>query len=260
MKRTSPHLCVLDLFSGFGGFALGLQNAGMKISAFCEIDPFCRRVLASNWPGTIIYEDVQTLTKERLVKDGLRKIDVVCGGFPCTDISVAGKRLGIAGPRSGLWKEFYRCVGEIRPAYVIVENVPGRPGGNIDAWLGTVLGDLASLGYDAEWHCIPACAVGAPHRRDRVWIIAHALRIRLSNWISNGLAERDIAEGKEEQAFAGHRSTWWSTEPRVVPLVHGLPRKLAGWRKASVMGLGNSLVPQIPELIGDMIMDYQDKQ
>ena len=151
-------LRLLDLFSGIGGFSLGLERSGgFKTVAFCEIEPFCRRVLAKYWPDVPCYDDIRTLTAERLAADGVG-VDAVCGGFPCQDISVAGKGAGIAGERSGLWREYARIIGELRPRFVIVENVAALLGRG----LGDVLGDLAALGYDAEWHCIPASAVGAP--------------------------------------------------------------------------------------------------
>jgi DNA (cytosine-5)-methyltransferase 1 len=162
-------LQVLDLFSGIGGFSLGLERTGgFKTVAFCEIEPFPRKVLVKHWPEVPQYEDVRTLTAERLAADGIA-VDVICGGFPCQDISTAGKGAGLAGERSGLWREIARLVGELRPSYVIVENVSALLGRG----LGTVLGDLAEIGYDAEWHCIPASHVGAPHRRDRIWIVAY---------------------------------------------------------------------------------------
>jgi DNA (cytosine-5)-methyltransferase 1 len=162
-------LRVLDLFSGIGGFSLGLERTGgFKTVAFCEIEPFPRKVLAKHWPEVPCYHDVRALTAGRLAADGIG-IDVICGGFPCQDISVAGKGAGLAGERSGLWSEYARLIGEIRPRYAIVENVSAL----LSRGLADVLGDLAALGYDAEWHCIPASAVGAPHRRDRIWIVAY---------------------------------------------------------------------------------------
>jgi DNA (cytosine-5)-methyltransferase 1 len=162
-------LRVLDLFSGIGGFSLGLERTGgFTTVAFCEIEPFCQRVLAKHWPKVPIYDDVRELTGARLAADGIA-VDVICGGFPCQDISFAGKRAGLEGARSGLWSEYGRLIGELRPRFVIVENVPGL----LSLGMGTVLGDLAALRYDAVWDCVPAAAVGAPHRRDRVWLVAH---------------------------------------------------------------------------------------
>jgi DNA (cytosine-5)-methyltransferase 1 len=234
---------VLDLFSGIGGFSLGLERAGMTTVAFCEIEPFCRRVLAKHWPGVPCYDDIRTLTAERLAADGI-SVDVICGGFPCQDISVAGKGAGLAGERSGLWRHYARLIGEIRPRFVIVENVAAL----LSRGLGDVLGDLAALGYDAEWHCIPASAVGAPHRRDRVWIIAHphADSVRLQ-----GIG-RAAAEPWSQQQFAGLVQ---------VALQSAIPARSGGGihdgaadRAHRLKALGNAVVPQIPELIGRAIM------
>ena len=159
---------VLDLFSGIGGFSIGLERAGMTTVAFCEIDKKAQLVLKKHWPDVPVFEDVSTLTKELLDERGIT-VDVICGGFPCQDISYAGAGAGIEGERSGLWSEYARLIGELRPRYAIVENVSAL----LNRGLDRVLSDLASLGYDAEWHCIPASAVGAPHRRDRIWIMAY---------------------------------------------------------------------------------------
>lgn len=162
---------VLDLFSGIGGFSLGMERAGMRTVAFCEIDPYCQRVLARHWPNVPVYSDVRQLTAERLRADGIA-VDVVTAGFPCQDISVAGRNAGLDASRSGLWRHVTRLAGELRPRYVILENVPAL----LVRGLGTILADLAALGFDAEWHCIPAAALGAPHRRDRIWIVAYPNR------------------------------------------------------------------------------------
>lgn len=146
----------------------------MKTVAFCEIEPYCRAVLRKHWPEVPCYDDVRTLTAERLRADGI-EADVICGGFPCQDISLAGKGAGIDGAQSGLWAEFARLIGDLRPRYAIVENVSAL----LNRGLGRVLGDLAAIGYDAEWHCISAAAVGAPHRRDRIWIVAYPEREQL---------------------------------------------------------------------------------
>jgi DNA (cytosine-5)-methyltransferase 1 len=138
--------------------------------AFCEIEAYPRKVLAKHWPDVPIYDDVRTLTKERLDKDGIGSIDVICGGFPCQDISVAGIE---EGTRSGLWSECARLLGEIRPQYAIFENVTALLNGGGGDWFKRVLWDISQVGYDAEWHCIPASELGANHHRDRIWIIAY---------------------------------------------------------------------------------------
>ena len=160
-------LNVLDVFSGIGGFSIGLEAVGMQTVAFCEINPFCRKILTRHWPSVPVFSDITTVHKEDLKT--LPTIDVIAGGFPCQDISVAGKGGGIKAKRSGLWKEFARLINEVRPKYAIIENVANlRSTGLI-----SVLQDLWEIGYNAEWHCIPASAFGAPHRRDRIWIIAY---------------------------------------------------------------------------------------
>jgi DNA (cytosine-5)-methyltransferase 1 len=166
---AEPKLRVLDLFSGIGGFSLGLERTGgFETVAFCEIDPFCRRVLAKHWPNVRQYEDVRELTGDTLARDGIA-VDVICGGFPCQDISLAGNGAGLDGERSGLWTDYSRLIRELRPQLVLVENVAALLGRGMER----VLGDLATLGYDAEWHCIPVGRLGAPHERDRVWVIAY---------------------------------------------------------------------------------------
>lgn len=164
---------VLDLFAGIGGFTLGLERAGFETVAFCEIEPYAQKVLNKNWPGVKLYDDVRGITAERLAADGIG-VDVITGGFPCQDISVAGKGAGIEGERSGLWSECARLIGELRPRYAIFENVTNLLNGERGDWFKRVLGDISALGYDAEWHCIPASSIGAHHRRDRVWIVAYS--------------------------------------------------------------------------------------
>lgn len=164
---------VLDLFAGIGGFTLGLERAGFETVAFCEIDPYAQKVLKKNWPGVPIYDDVRTITAERLASDGIG-VDVITGGFPCQDISVSGNQAGIQdGTRSGLWSECARLLGELRPQYAIFENVTNLLNGERGAWFKRVLWDISQIGYDAEWHCIPASELGAHHHRDRIWIIAY---------------------------------------------------------------------------------------
>lgn len=201
-------LKVLDLFSGIGGFSLGLERTGgFETVAFCEIEEFPRRVLAKHWPGVPIYDDVRTLTAERLAADGIA-VDVICGGFPCQDISNAGRQAGITGARSGLWSEMARLVGEVRPRFLVVENVTNLLAGERGAWFGRVLGDLAALGYDAEWHCIPAGAVGAPHIRDRVWVVAHPNQADDRRKPDPGAVRRRATAGENQAEGADGKRNW----------------------------------------------------
>lgn len=204
---------ILDLFSGIGGFSLGLERAGMKTIAFCESDKFCQKVLKKHWPNVPIFEDITKLKGDMIDET----IDLVCGGFPCQPFSVAGKRKGKEDDRY-LWPEMLRIIQEAKPAWVIGENVAGiesifqydrfsgmegkeyisqevakidftgickRTGTNM-LWL--VLEDLEKLGYEVQPFIIPACAVNAPHRRDRIWIIAHSEGI--------GRKRRDSVKGE----------------------------------------------------------------
>ncbi len=240
---------VLDLFSGIGGFSLGLERAGMRTVAFCEIDPWCRSELAGRWPGVPIFEDVRTLSGS-----AVGRADVVCGGFPCQDISTAGRRAGIAGPRSGLWAEYARIVGELRPRYIIVENVAAL----LNFGLGRVLGDLAALGYDAEWHGIPAAALGAPHQRDRVWIIAYAPGDRCQGELRKTLAQAlDDFPLKALGPWygAGHPFEDWRElldQSELRRMDDGVSSTVD--IRPRLHAYGNAVIPQIPEIIGRAIM------
>ncbi len=158
---------VLDLFSGIGGFSLGLHRAGFETVAFCEIEKYPQRVLKKNFPGVPIYDDIRQLTAERLKTDGIGAIDVVCGGFPCQPFSVAGKQRGQKDDRD-LWPEMFRVIQETRPTWVLGENVAGF----VNMELERTIFDLEGEGYEMQSFIIPACAVDAKHRRDRVWVIA----------------------------------------------------------------------------------------
>jgi len=261
---------VLDLFSGIGGMSLGLERAGMQTVAFCEIDPFCRKVLAKHWPDVPIHEDIRGLTA-----DAVGPVDVIAGGFPCQDVSNAGKRAGLAGANSGLYRELVRLVCMVRPKHAIVENVAALLGDGMDA----VLGDLAEGGFDAEWDCVPASAVGAPHERDRVWIVAHpesdgcrsgrARRspdsfARLRNTPRWNAADFD-GERKSQQEGAvdeerrrsqhiveappAFRRWEWPDEPALLGMDDGVPD-----RPHRVRALGNAVAPQVVEQIGGAIM------
>jgi len=165
----------LALFAGAGGGILGGILNGWKTVCAVEIDEYCRRILMQRQDDGIIepfpiWPDVKTFDG----KPWAGCVDIVTGGFPCQDISIAGTRKGIAGKRSGLWKQMARIISEVRPTYVLVENSPMLA----LRGLGTVLGDLAEMGFDAEWGCISAAESGAHHKRDRMWILAYANRDR----------------------------------------------------------------------------------
>jgi DNA (cytosine-5)-methyltransferase 1 len=265
-------LKLLSLFAGIGGFELGLERSGaFETVAQCEIDPFCNKVLAKHWPNVKRYGDVRELTAARLAADGIA-VDAICGGFPCQDISIAGPGGGLAGKRSGLWHEYARLIGEIRPQFVIVENVSELLGNG----MGDVLGALASLGYDAEWDSISAADVGARHKRNRVWIVAYPNGSRKLQ--SEGLFEiiwRWISHARQNVSNAAcirQQKSWWSfnsgnseayedrevyrtfndrgwpVEPDVGRMAYGVPNGVD-----RIKGLGNAVVPQIPELIGRAI-------
>jgi len=183
-------LKVLDLFSGIGGFSLGLGRVGMQTMAFCEIDPFCRKVLKKHWPDVPIFNDVRSLPDEFT-----GTVDVITGGYPCQPFSCAGNRKAEEDPRH-LWPAMLACIKTFKPTWVIAENVAGH----ITLGLDQVLTDLESEGYAWETFIIPACAVGASHRRDRVWIIANTKHFRChsaSEQGSDGKAVCSSAERKE---------------------------------------------------------------
>lgn len=235
-------LRVLDLFSGIGGFSLGLERTGgFETVAFCEIEDFPRRVLKKHWPEVPCYDDVRTLTGYQC-----GRIDVIVAGFPCQDISLSGRGAGITGTRSGLWTEVARLVGELRPEFVILENSPALLVRGFDA----VLSDLAALGYDAQWHCIPAAYVGAAHLRDRIWIVAYPVQVGRVPEEVRGLDWSLLYQAEwPEIADATGRHASWAPEPDVPRVANGLPNIVD---RRSV--LGNAVVPAIPELIGRAIL------
>lgn len=254
-----------DAFAGIGGFRLGLERAGFKCVGSCEIDDYARRVYHKNfgeWPDRDI-RDVSSINGA----------DMLCGGFPCQDISVAGKGAGLSGERSGLWWELARIIENCQPRWVFLENVPALT----NRGLGEVLGCLADGGYDAEWDCLPASAFGAPHQRDRIWIIAHT---KGQLW-NGGTA---VMGGEDQESAREPRGSYWREhKPPIRRMDDGIPSALdlggvkeqdvfkempihprevqrwlaVGKRVDRLRCLGNAVVPQVVEWIGRRILEAE---
>ena len=171
----------LDLFSGIGGFSLGLESSGLcETAAFCDWEPYCQKVLKKHWPHVPVYGNIKELNYERLKADGIKDIDIITGGYPCQPFSVAGRKKGEQDERH-LWPEYLRLIQELRPSFVIGENV----GGHVKLGLDTVLTDLASEGYATTTFSISASSIGANHQRERIWIIAYSNDLGRYDWIHN---------------------------------------------------------------------------
>jgi len=235
-----------SLFAGIGGFELGLERAipGAYTLWQVEKNSFCQKVLAKHWPEAKIYDDVRNITK-----NNVEQVDILCGGFPCQDISVAGKGEGLNGTRSGLWWEMHRIIDELQPKAVIMENVAAI---NVRG-LGTVLGSLSKIGYDAEWCTIRASDFGAPHHRARWFCIAYPtyssapFKQQSSYPCSMGQKERTMRAVL--QGFRNNqRGGYWATFPTESPVCRrddGIPNRVD-----RVAALGNAIVPQCSEWIG----------
>lgn len=232
---------VLSLFSGIGGLELGLERAGMTVVGQVEINPFCRQILAKHWPDVPRHDDVRT-TVQWWESEPRPDVHLVCGGFPCPDISNAGKHAGITGERSGLWKSMRDTIGRLRPRYVLVENVAALTVRGLD----TVLADLARLGFDAEWSTVSACSVGAPHTRERMFVLAYPSGIgwEWRRGVGPGQALLEL-EGRGQE----HRRVW-SSESRPVGMAYGIPRRVD-----RLTALGNAVVPAVSEVIGRRILE-----
>ena len=237
---------VLDLFSGIGGLALGLERAGMHPAAFCEREAYCRAVLRRHWPGVPCYDDVKTLNARRLGADGI-SIDAIAGGFPCQDISYAGHGAGLEGDRSGLWYQFARLIGELGPDLAIVENVSAL----LDRGMGEVLGTLSDLGYNAIWDTVSACSVGQPHMRRRVFIVAYANR--LNGWprFRDSFAReyRALQTIDRFESARARQRTRLENPSELYGGADGLPYGMERNR-----GIGNAVAPDVAEAIGTAIM------
>ncbi|MCP3683372.1 MAG: DNA cytosine methyltransferase [bacterium] len=268
----------LDLFSGIGGFRLGAEWAGMKFDKeyHSDIDEYANKVYAQHFPKSKQLGDITKIDFEKL-KDGNEFL--ISGGFPCQDISIAGKGEGIEGKRSGLWSEMWRAIRVLRPRFAIIENVSAITFRGLDR----VLADLAEIGYSAEWQDIRAEDVDAPHRRERIWIVAYPEQARWRERAngerigfamqgrreaSNNLSDSGEAQGimayPSEQGLEGQEPegrdrgqqgllterSQWPVEPSICRVVNGLPN-----RSHRLRCLGNSIVPQIAQLLFEQIKE-----
>jgi len=234
-------MLVGSLFSGIGGMDLGLERAGMEVIWQVEMDQWCQLVLAKHWPEVKRYGDIKTVSVTEL-----EPVDLLCGGFPCQPSSHAGKRQGQQDDR-WLWGEFFRFIRILEPTWVLVENVPGLLSVNSGAGFGEVVRDLASVGYSVEWDCIPAATIGAPHRRDRVWIVAH------SNGIGTSPDSQRVSQGESEFSRRGDVSDSsekglgrWQQHPESSPgaLAHTASQQGHVGADHSRIGLGREAISE----------------
>lgn len=246
-----------SLFSGIGGLDLGLERAGMTCAWQVEIEEYASRVLAKHWPDVPRFRDVRECGAHNL-----EPVDLIAGGFPCQDVSDAGPKLGLEGERSGLWSEMFRIVCELRPRYLLVENVAAL----LHRGMGRVLGDLASVGFDAEWSVLPACALGAPHPRERVFVVAYP------NEIGSGRGNQSEIFGKKRAGltpseWGAHRQktpmgqargrgistqgSSWNDKPPTDLVAYGIPYQLE-----RLIGDGNAVVPQVAQWIGERLKEH----
>lgn len=267
-----------SLFSGIGGLELGLERAGVGHTIWqCEIEHYPRTVLARHWPNARRFTDIRLMGRDEEVP----YVEVICGGFPCQDLSYAGSRAGLGGARSGLFWELMRIVRLVGPRYIVLENVPGLLTADQGGAMGSVLGALAEGGYDAEWDCIPASAVGAKHRRDRVYILAYTEQngrfddaigsddSRMAETVTTPRSDRPTQA--VQSGYRGALRMWrgecdatsqkWLATPEperltltgVGDLADGVP----GWVAESLAALGNAVVPQVAEVVGRRLMQLE---
>lgn len=247
-------LKVLDLFSGIGGFSLGLEaTGGFETIAFCEINPFCQKILRKHWPDVPIVSDVRKLRYNRTTQELIYEeeviyvgpIDVITGGYPCQGESLAGKRKGKEDDRH-LWPAMFDIVKDVGANWVLGENVVGH----VTMGLDDVLADLECETYTARTFIIPACSIGAPHRRERVWIIANALSINTqgrtfeSSPIFTGIQVK-LRRSAETIAIRRHEG-----QSDVLGVDNGLPREVD-----RIKSIGNAVVPWIPQRFGNAILE-----
>jgi len=236
-----------SLFSGIGGIELGLESCGRyETRWFAEADPFCREVIGRNWKGRKIYEDV----KDVKIEDAVERVDVVCGGFPCQDVSTAGKGAGIRGKRTGIFYTAIDIVDKLRPACVILENVTGI----LSNGFGRLLQAFQEIRYDVEWNCVSAESVGYPHKRERIFIIAYPTGVRLPRPWTLGKPV-DPEESKYREAGEFVNAFQRKDLPYLCAKHDGLDRSTS---VAVITALGNSVVPDAAMVAGKRAVEVLD--
>ena len=248
---NSLKISVGELFAGIGGIGYGLEmTGGFEVRWQVEINEFSQRVLSKHWPDVARWDDVTTFPPD----DGEWGVDMITAGFPCQDISVAGKGEGLDGERSGLFYEVVRITERLRPRFLLLENVSAL----LVRGLGDVLRALAEVGYDSEWHCLSAATVaGAPHLRDRIFILAYPESERVQRLRSAGeqvlspyvRPELPLCEG------SGSRQCIWEAEPELGRVVNGV--SIGVDRAKRTKALGNAVVPQVTQFIGNWILEVE---
>ena len=230
-----------SLFAGIGGFDLGFEREGYEVRWQVEIDEYCQKVLAKHWPHVPRYDDVRDCGLHNL-----EPVDVITGGFPCQDLSVAGKQKGLDGERSALWWDYHRIISELRPRFAVVENVPNLLNRGIDQ----VCGSLAEIGYDSEWHIVSAADMGAPHLRKRVWLCTWPMADSSGVFSDGCIDYNEYGQttsrkfGRSDSKTPRGDSPWSATEPSICRVADGLPDRVD-----RLKGLGNAIVPQIAQQI-----------
>lgn len=237
-------LKVLDLFSGLGAFSLGLERAGMRTVGFCENELWCQKILRSHWRHVPIFDDVTTLKGIHV-----GPVDVIAAGFPCQDASSANPSgRGIAGERTGLFSEVIRLAGELRPRFIILENVPEL----LDRGFGHVLRSLAEIGNDAEWDCLSLGALGAPHERERLWVVSYPSS---AGWQGSQPNHGIFERAKASLAKYGHEAfELWRQLVGGELLLRGIDGATVTMERRRLHAVGNSLGSVIPEHLGRSIL------
>jgi len=234
-----------SLFSGIGGLDLGLERAGMRCRWQVEIDPYARSVLKKHWPEVKRYDDIT-----RLDGNDLEPVDLICGGFPCQDLSFAGYGRGLDGERSGLWNDFARIIRVVRPRFVLVENVAAL----LQRGLGNILRTLSDCGFNAEWSTVSACAMGATHMRQRLFIVAYSNGLNGRSRLRDS-APRQIWEVSTVDSFARARASAKTRLENPSELYGSAYESSAGLDRNR--GIGNAVYPDVAEWIARRILEAE---